>query len=176
MDTDGGGWTVFQRRMDGSVDFYLNWVDYVHGFGNTSGEHWLGLSKIHRLANGSETTQLRIDMRDKTGSSRYASYSTFYIGSSTTDYTLHVSGYSGTAGNSLARHNSRKFTTKDNDNDPYGGNCAILYAAAWWYEVCHDSSLNGHYGNDNYGMGINWYHWKDWRYSLSFAEMKVRRV
>ena len=101
METDGGGWTGFQRRMDGSVDFYLNWTDYVHGFGNTPGEHWLGLSKIHRLANGSVSTQLRVDMRDKDGNSVYASYSTFYIGGSTTDYTLHVSGYNGTTGDSL---------------------------------------------------------------------------
>ena len=52
------------------------------------------------LANGNVSTQLRVDMRDKNGSSAYASYSTFYIGGSTTDYTFYVSGYSGTAGDS----------------------------------------------------------------------------
>ena len=178
METDGGGWTVFQRRMDGSVDFYLNWDDYVHGFGNISEEHWLGLSKLHRLANGSVSTELRVDMKDKDGVYGYANYSSFYIGGSSTDYTLHVSGYSGPSnvGDSLAYHNGQKFSTKDNDNDSYGGNCAVLSFGAWWYNVCQYSNLNGHYGDDANTKGVNWYHWKGWRYSLPFTEMKVRAV
>jgi len=52
---------VFQRREDGSVDFYRYWTDYQQGFGNLSGEFWLGLDKIHRLT--STTTQLRVDLQ-----------------------------------------------------------------------------------------------------------------
>ena len=53
MKTDGGGWTAFQRRMDGTVD-----SDYVHSFGNTSGEYWLGLSKLYCLANSDVSIKL----------------------------------------------------------------------------------------------------------------------
>ena len=63
MVTDGGGWTVFQRRIDGSVDFYRNWIDYEEGFGDLVGEFWLGLTKIYRLTKAGNK-RLRIDLGD----------------------------------------------------------------------------------------------------------------
>ena len=63
MKTSGGGWIVFQRRLDGSVDFYRGWNAYKNGFGSLNGEFLLGLDKILRITTVTKN-ELRIDMED----------------------------------------------------------------------------------------------------------------
>ena len=92
--TTGGGWTVFQKRMDGSVDFYRGWADYRGGFGTLNGEFWLGLDKIHRLTS-SGGYKLRVDLEDFAGNTVYAEYGLFEVGSEETKYKLSIGNYSG---------------------------------------------------------------------------------
>ncbi len=94
MTTSGGGWTVFQRRLDGSVDFYLGWQDYKTGFGELDGEFWIGLDKIHRMTS-SKSNELRIELEDFSGNTRYALYSSVSIAAEIDKYRLSVGSYSG---------------------------------------------------------------------------------
>ncbi|XP_061186220.1 techylectin-5A-like [Saccostrea echinata] len=173
--TDGGGWTVIQRRRDGSENFFRTWNDYKNGFGNLSNEFWLGNEKIHKITQSGKY-KLRIDMTDFSRNSRHASYNTFNVGNEKAGYILHVSGYSGDAGDSFSsRHNGAKFVTKDRDDKD---SCAKEYKGGWWYKSCHRSNLNGLYlkgKHKSYADGVNWYHWMGYYYSLKFTEMKIRK-
>ena len=177
-DMKNGGWTVFQRRRDGSEDFYRGWADYVAGFGNLKREFWLGLDRIHCLTSAAPRTELRVDLADFQGNYKYAQYSFFSVGNRGTNYTLNIAGYTGTAGNSLTRHSGMQFSTKDRDNDQLsGGNCASSSNrhGAWWYKDCTDSNLNGLYrsGLDGWA-GVYWYYFLNNGISLKFAQMKLR--
>ncbi|XP_069566391.1 tenascin-like isoform X2 [Brachyistius frenatus] len=170
METDGGGWTVFQRRKDGSVDFFRGWKDYSKGFGDLSGEFWLGLESIHNLT-AMTNMNLRVDLRDG-GESAFAQYSTFAVAKR--NYKLSVGGYSGTAGDSLSYHNNRIFSTKDRDPQPFITRCALSYRGGWWYKNCHEANLNGLFGIDVKHQGLIWTSWKGKEISISFTEMKMR--
>ena len=94
-------------------------------------------------------------------------------------FKLHIGTYSGTAGDSLIRHNKQKFTTQDqdNDNDP-SGSCASQRSGAWWYENCSDSNLNGlNYRNGasvKTWTGIVWRRFGGSGISLKSAKMAIR--
>ena len=92
--TAGGGWTVFQKRQDGSVDFYRGWDDYKRGFGNLNGEFWLGLEKIHRLTI-SGSYKLRVDLEDINSKTAFAEYSSFDVASESSKYRLRFGSFSG---------------------------------------------------------------------------------
>ncbi len=165
------------------MEFYRGWVDYEKGFGNLTGEFWLGLNFLNRITAISSTAagnELRVDLKDFDGYSAYAKYGKFSIGDSTDKYRLTVSDYSGTTGDSLAWfHNGYQFSTKDQDNDACSScNCAQQYEGAWWYRICHHSSLNGVYlggPHPNNARGVVWNSWTGYYYSLKSAEMKLRR-
>ena len=92
--TAGGGWLVFQKRLDGSVDFYRGWAEYKLGFGNRIGEFWLGLNKLHRLTS-SGNYKLRVDLKNFAGNTYYAEYDVFEVASEGEKYKLSVGNYSG---------------------------------------------------------------------------------
>ena len=164
MGIDGGGWTVIQRRVDASTDFYRGWHEYKQGFGNLSNNFWLGLDAIHNLTE--KDAVLMIDMIDNDGKKAFAKYGRFQIGNDSTSYKLTVSGYVGNARDSLTYHNDMGFSTYDKDNDAYSGNCASRFIGAWWYKMCHHSNLNGNI--------MSWYHLSNRHNTIKYSEMKVR--
>jgi ficolin len=166
---------VFQRRQDGSVDFYRNWNQYKTGFGSLTGEFWLGNDKIHRLTSIA-ASMLRVELEDWDRVKVYAKYCSFSVGSEGSKYRLNVSSYSGSAGDSLDYHNGNAFSTKDRENDVASNICAISYTGAWWYHDCYHSNLNGKYfGNVIEFKGVVWYQYKKEHLSLKFTEMKLRQ-
>lgn len=92
--TSGGGWTVFQKRLNGTVDFYRGWDDYKKGFGLMDGEFWLGLDKIHRLTNQT-VNELRVDLEDFNQAKGYAGYDLFAVEDESKSFRLKLGAYSG---------------------------------------------------------------------------------
>ncbi|XP_033941040.1 fibrinogen gamma chain [Pseudochaenichthys georgianus] len=165
IDSFGRGFTVIQRRRDGSVDFNKDWVQYKEGFGYLSPddttEFWLGLEKMHLLTSSTTMpTVLRIELVDWEGNTKYADYTTFRVGTEVGMYRLTYGYYlAGDAGDAFdgfdfgddssdkfyTSHNGMQFSTFDKDNDKFDGNCAQQDGSGWWMNRCHAAHLNGKY-------------------------------
>ena len=179
-DMNEKGWIVFQKRTDSTVDFFRYWNDYKYGFGNLTGNFWLGLEKLHNLAGRIyEALYLRIDVRHRDDSNNvYAEYGKFEIGNEADGYRLVLSEYTGTAGDSMNLHNNMKFTTRDRDNDRHSSsNCAVIRKGVWWYNSCYQSNLNALYpgrGALPPGGYMGWYLLHSDYGSIIYSQMKLR--
>ncbi|KAJ1076635.1 hypothetical protein K5549_009953 [Capra hircus] len=178
MEVSGGGWTLIQRRENGSVNFQRNWKDYKQGFGNPAGEHWLGNEVVHQLTSRA-TYSLRVELQDWEGNEAYAQYEHFQLGSEGQLYRLSLSGYSGSAGrqSSLVLQGTN-FSTRDADNDNCLCKCAQMLSGGWWFDACGLSNLNGIYYPARHHVrklnGIRWHYFQGPSYSLRATRMMMR--
>uniref|UniRef100_A0ABI7VYZ6 Fibrinogen C-terminal domain-containing protein n=1 Tax=Felis catus TaxID=9685 RepID=A0ABI7VYZ6_FELCA len=178
METAGGGWTIIQRREDGSVDFQRTWNEYKVGFGNPSGEHWLGNEFVFQVTN-QQPYVLKIHLKDWEGNEAYSLYEHFSLSSEEFNYRIHLQGLTGTAGKiSSISQPGNDFSTKDADNDKCICKCSQMLTGGWWFDACGPSNLNGMYypqrQNTNKFSGIKWYYWKGSGYSLKATTMMIR--
>ncbi|XP_071805723.1 microfibril-associated glycoprotein 4-like [Asterias amurensis] len=182
MDAEGRGWIVFQRRLNGSVDYYRTWTEYQSGFGDLSAEFWLGNDNLVSLTSDSSngTWELQVDLVDGNNVTAWGNYKEFKVLSET--YVLNIGEYdeASTIGDSLKFHNGLPFTTKDRDNDiRVDENCAVSHEGGWWYRRCAHCDLNGRYSpfwKTVDGKGIVWKTWGEGTESLKTTSMKMRQT
>ncbi|GFR79632.1 ficolin-1 [Elysia marginata] len=77
--TDGGGWIVIQRRVNGKVYFNRDWESYKKGFGKPEPDEdfWLGNDAIYVLTY-LQPYELRVEFRSQ-GKDYVAKYKTFKL-------------------------------------------------------------------------------------------------
>ncbi|KAL3871519.1 hypothetical protein ACJMK2_039513 [Sinanodonta woodiana] len=157
-DMTSGGWTVMQRRKDGSVSFKRTWTEYAQGFGDLEGDFWLGLNNIHRLTK--DGSQIYIHLQHYNGSWLYAHYKDFTVNNAATAYRMNVDkyGFEGTTPEIFGYHDNMKFSTHERDNDNYGTSCSVsLHGdSGWWFNACYYLNPNGMYNFKGTG-GLSYY-------------------
>uniref|UniRef100_A0A1B0CV60 Fibrinogen C-terminal domain-containing protein n=2 Tax=Lutzomyia longipalpis TaxID=7200 RepID=A0A1B0CV60_LUTLO len=145
------GWSLIQRRHDGTVDFNRSWEEYAQGFGSAFSEFWIGNEALHRLT-ADNCTSLRIMMQDIYDNTWRAEYSHFYIDDRSEGFRITVSGFSGNASDALNYQNGMQFSAIDDDRDISNTHCATNYEGGWWFSHCQHANLNG-----RYNLGLTWF-------------------
>ena len=175
MEEDGGGWIVFQRRFDGSVPFNRTWDEYRRGFGDVSGEHWLG-NKWLNLLTKSEKYDYYVVATDFQGVKAKKKMLGVTVENEELKYRLKFEqeGQGPQYGEYM---NGMNFSTIHQDNDRSVVSCSSNYGGAgWWFNSCHRENMNGpycHVQTESTNCMI-WYFWKNKYESLKETSLMIR--
>jgi len=128
-----------------------SWAEYKVGFGDPSGNFWLGNDLLSQLT-ANNRYKLRFDLQQRnTGNWYYAVYRTFLVLPEAYNYRLVVDWFWGNASfDAFGQHNVYKFSTFDRDTDRWVGNCAAYYGGGFWYEACGQCRMNAASGSRFY--------------------------
>ncbi|KAL8191087.1 UNVERIFIED_CONTAM: hypothetical protein K2H54_067521 [Gekko kuhli] len=198
MDFRGGGWTVIQKRTEGVVQFQKTWSDYLDGFGDLSGEFWLGLRKVFHIVNQKTASfMLYVGLESEDDTYAYASYDSFWLEDEACSFKIHLGRYSGNAGDAFRglkkedNQNSFPFSTYDMDNDGCNPACSlqeqpikscsnVSEKTGWWFSQCGLANLNGvhRFTGRMLKTGIRWDTWTvgGEPVKIKSASMKIRRT
>ncbi|KAH0625175.1 hypothetical protein JD844_033359, partial [Phrynosoma platyrhinos] len=198
MDFRGGGWTVIQKRTEGIVEFQRTWSDYLDGFGDLSGEFWLGLRKIFHIVNQKTASfMLYVGLESEDDMYAYASYDNFWLEDELCSFKIHLGRYSGNAGDAFRGYrkednqNTLPFSTFDVDNDGCNPVCSFQEKSikscsnfsaktGWWFSQCGLANLNGIHRVTRrmLSTGIRWETWTmDGKpVKIKSVSMKIRRT
>ena len=161
--------------------FNRTWDEYVEGFGDPSGNYWLGLRNLHLLTRSMKQCKLRVVLEAWFGQTEWAEYTKFSIAGEDAMYQLDVEGFSGnTTYDAMGYSSGRPFSTEERDNDDWPEeNCATREGGGggWWYGKCSYTYATGVYRKQG-EVDSQYIHWfkafGDSDHTLRSITMKIK--
>uniref|UniRef100_A0A6B0V8X7 Putative ficolin/ixoderin n=1 Tax=Ixodes ricinus TaxID=34613 RepID=A0A6B0V8X7_IXORI len=186
MTSDGGGWTVIQRRSEdeeGEKFFERNLTEYERGFGTAGGSFWIGLDNLHAMMsfpNGQQALRIVLDISYGWGKKTVVHYRKFYVDSKNKKYNLTIEEYdhekTSKGYDAFSGHNGHVFDIKKGDQ----GTCRNeILSGGWWFKKCNEANLNGRKLGVSTAEkpGITWIingEPKSYQYTYKKVEMQIR--
>ncbi|XP_013400590.1 uncharacterized protein LOC106166537 [Lingula anatina] len=185
------GWTVLMRRTGPDLNFNRSWTDYRIGFGDVTGDYWLGLEAFHHLTYQGNYS-LMVEVRSlPTDNYYWEIHHGFRIGPESEKYVF--SEFSQGDGTLIQdpeywpSHFGMPFTTFDNDNDDENDrDCAELFQGGWWYRECTLIALTARMATTGNCTQFCFAHFKHFgvpkgergvkTHLLNWAVMKIKKI
>ena len=159
METDGGGWLMIQRRINGTVPFNRTLEEYENGFGDASSEFWYGLKNILCFTKDKNDIELRIDLEYPNGTRGFVHYKQFSISETSSNYQASTTAFKTSPGVRSNFYNSRtyyEYRYGSRRAQPYfyvKANCGSNPRVGGWW----DTSCRGNPNGPDVGQNSNVY-------------------